>query len=389
MTLYLGVFGLMACISPSIGNIFLWLAILTGIYNWRLAIVSNKKFSAEYCGFYLSFGIFIISIFLSALFSDNIYTSMETLAGGYIRRMLPFFLVILFINDLAKLRFIILAIVGSIFLADICAVWQGLNGNFRANGFFGNPMTLGGFLIMLTPCIMIFLLKKQKICTNKKVIALILFASLLALFFNGTRGSWVAIAIMIPGLLCFILNSWKKIVALICLIGLIGIGTFAFVPAFHAKVITITDLNYQSNSERFLLWRSSYNMFKDHPLFGIGVGQFSKQYSEHYILPQAKEPSLPHAHNNFIHMLGETGIVGIIGFLVLIGYFLWFGIYHWYKKNNIVGLMLVASLVGLLLQGMTEFNFGNAAVMKLFWLLAGCFVQYVLIDNKEKSSELQ
>ena len=44
------------------------------------------------------------------------------------------------------------------------------------------------------------------------------------------------------------------------------------------------------------------------------------------------------------------------------------------KCGSFWGYMLFFVTIGLLLQGLTEFNFGNAAVIRLYWLLAGVAV---------------
>ena len=41
--------------------------------------------------------------------------------------------------------------------------------------------------------------------------------------------------------------------------------------------------------------------------------------------------------------------------------------------------MICTSVIALMLQGLTEYNFGNSAVMKVFWLVQGCLV---VMENK-------
>ncbi len=49
--------------------------------------------------------------------------------------------------------------------------------------------------------------------------------------------------------------------------------------------------------------------------------------------------------------------------------------------------MMCASALALVLQGLTEYNFGNGAVMKSFWLVQGCLL--VLSQNWKKESPEQ
>lgn len=41
------------------------------------------------------------------------------------------------------------------------------------------------------------------------------------------------------------------------------------------------------------------------------------------------------------------------------------------RQGSFWGYLLFFATMGLLLQGLTEFNFGNAAVIRLYWLLVG------------------
>ena len=89
-----------------------------------------------------------------------------------------------------------------------------------------------------------------------------------------------------------------------------------------------------------------------------------------YKSTQAKEV-LEHAHNNFIHMLAENGLLGFLGFVCMFGYFVWQSLKGWHHTRNPYDLMIIGMIVALLIQGLTEYNFGNSALMKTFWLLFG------------------
>ena len=57
------------------------------------------------------------------------------------------------------------------------------------------------------------------------------------------------------------------------------------------------------------MWESAYEMFKDHPVFGVGIGQYASKYLNEYKSPEAKEKQ-NHCHNNFLQMLAENGVAG-------------------------------------------------------------------------------
>lgn len=74
--------------------------------------------------------------------------------------------------------------------------------------------------------------------------------------------------------------------------------------------------------ERLMNWQSSLNMIKAHPILGSGTGTFPALFPQ-YRLPELGivfDPSKPliHAHNEYLELTAETGIIGLLLYLVLI-----------------------------------------------------------------------
>jgi O-antigen ligase len=63
---------------------------------------------------------------------------------------------------------------------------------------------------------------------------------------------------------------------------------------------------------RLHLWRSSWRMFREHPLLGVGPDNFLYHYRSRYILPAAwQEPNLSQAHNILLDYATRMGIPGL------------------------------------------------------------------------------
>src|SRR5690606_37253685 len=86
---------------------------------------------------------------------------------------------------------------------------------------------------------------------------------------------------------------------------------------FDASNITITEDNFAA-AERMAHWQAGWRMFADHPVAGVGGGNFNERYDEYFVREQFQF-TRGHAHNFYIHTLAETGVVGLAAYLWLIG----------------------------------------------------------------------
>lgn len=87
-------------------------------------------------------------------------------------------------------------------------------------------------------------------------------------------------------------------------------------PAFEELTSSIAAV---SAAERSALFRGAIRMFEDHPVFGVGPGNFGLRYPE-YRPPDIAEPTmLLIANNVYAEVLAETGLVGFGSFLAGLG----------------------------------------------------------------------
>src|SRR5260370_12998821 len=57
-------------------------------------------------------------------------------------------------------------------------------------------------------------------------------------------------------------------------------------------------------------------MFMDHPVLGVGIGNYSDAYSRYFIT--IFTASLGHAHNYYINIAAETGSIGLLAFVLFL-----------------------------------------------------------------------
>ena len=380
--LYLCGFSFFLPLSKAAGNIFFALAIL-GMFH-RLFIKNDdvKKIFYEYKKIFATIFLLFAAVFISALTSADVLYGIKKFLEKYIVHFAPMLPVLCISCDKKKILTLVKLLLAGVFVSNFIVTVQGIL-NFEKVWRFGGTLTVmtqGTLLAIFLPVYVILIMYVKE---NRLRIFFITAAAIgfVALLFNGTRGAWLTVLILLPAaVLIYAENKLKSIGGLLVIFMIVG-GIFATTPHLYERFATITNMQMQSNSERLLMWQSALNMFKDNPIFGVGYGQYKFAYQNEYISPDAKEKFQEHAHNNFIQILAECGIAGAAAFIFMWGYFSYFSLKSWFKEKNIAGLLFFCVLWGTMLHGLTEFNFETSVTGKIFWYALGLCIVYSRIEK--------
>ena len=87
-----------------------------------------------------------------------------------------------------------------------------------------------------------------------------------------------------------------------------------FLGGVDISRVEITPANF-AVIERLAHWQAGWDMFSEHPWLGVGIGNYEPVYSA-YALPRWDEP-LGHAHNYYLNIAAEAGLVGLSAYLIL------------------------------------------------------------------------
>lgn len=198
----------------------------------------------------------------------------------------------------------------------------------------------------------------------------------LAVLFTYTRGIWLA-ALAALVFVALFSGKWKASL-LVVIAGAAVIAVSLSSPVLTSRARTIFET--ERNVERFLLWETTWNMIREYPRLGVGVGNFQRVQEdfvrEEVILPMSRS----HSHNNLLQVTAERGIFGLFLFL-----WMWYVIVKegftvlWNQRGGrgfSFSLVLgsLAGLLGFFLDGLFQNNFGDTEVVMLFWLMAGLVV---------------
>ena len=128
-------------------------------------------------------------------------------------------------------------------------------------------------------------------------------------------------------------------------------------------------------------------MLRENWFGGIGVGEaaFSAVYPA---FSYAGIQAIRHTHNLYLQILSETGVVGLIVFLLIVILFMQNCFEYMYRmrkgtENGIVVAGL-ASVVAVLVMGLTDYVWYNYRVFLMFWIVIGIVNAYIRIGNEEK-----
>lgn len=78
----------------------------------------------------------------------------------------------------------------------------------------------------------------------------------------------------------------------------------------------VTDADF-AKIERLAHWQAALAMWTERPWLGQGPGHFAAAY-DRFRLPRWKDP-LGHAHNLYLNLLAEAGLLGLGGYLLFYG----------------------------------------------------------------------
>ncbi len=336
------------------------------------------KIFQSYKKIFLVIAALLAAVFISALSSADAFFGVKKFIEKYIFHMSSMLPLIFIKYNREKIILLAKILCVGIVISNISVLVQALPRLSNEDWRFGGVLTIMSQATLLAMSLPNFLLLSIYFERRRLKIFFGFAAAigLAATLLNGTRGAWLAVAILIPAAILLVSkNKIKSFGAILAAAAIIG-GVVFMTPKFSERVASITNMQMQSNSERLLMWRSALNMFEDNPIFGVGYGQYKFAYQNIYIMPEAKERDLSHAHNNFVQMLAECGIVGLASFIFMWIYFSYFSLRGWLQRKNVACLIFFFGLWGMMLHGFTEFNFETAVNSKLFWFSLGLCLAY-------------
>ena len=357
LILLMTIFPILMILGSATINFFCVIFSIYAIINYKLVL--KLIFSQKKIFLYLLFSIFAIfpyhSIEIDFEFQNSFWKSIF-----YYRYILMTFGLVIFLNKtenselMFKKYYIIYLIIISI---DV--IKEHLTGtNFlgyssvydgRIASFTNSELIIGYVFCFIS----LFCLDKFLNIKNKYFIIALIFYILIISFIIGERSNFLKLFLLITLFYTFLYlreNNFKIINFIKIFLFYVTILTLFFFTIKDTKqaekFFNFSNISKISNFETFANnlkhtphYATALKIFYNNPILGIGINNFREE-SKKDIYSEKKykfneNRSSTHAHQLYLEILSETGILGIIYFLMLFLWSIYLSIKNYIQYNNL------------------------------------------------------
>jgi putative inorganic carbon (hco3(-)) transporter len=295
------------------GGFIALIALSWGLYFWHYRPIKWYRTNTELL--LIIFAIWSILTLVNAPSINGGLAALKLLLRGY----LLYFLLVNVLNTRKAVIDNVWVIVFALLAATLYGLlWfsraefslETMHGVIRVRGFGADPNIFSVALLGGIPFLVIKYFYDKGL---KKIVTLGIAAILiLGLVLSYSRSGVVALLFAFG---CIVLLERRRMIVWIIMGTVLIIAVILVPPNFVARMLSALELAQDASiAVRIDLWNVAMEFFKQHPIKGIGLGQFVAIESgfTHHIEPKI-------AHNMFLEIATETGIVGLIIFLGILG----------------------------------------------------------------------
>jgi O-antigen ligase len=262
------------------------------------------------------------------------------------------------------------------------ALWQ--RGSF---GPFVNRNHFAGFLEMGAGLALALTISRTVNREKLAIYACIVLVLCGGLVISGSRGGIVSLA---AGMIFLLLIAWPGasdrerrgrllaragIAAALLAVTLSGamllVGSDRLVENFGQLSAEAPQQEPGAHFNRSNIWRATAQMIKDHPVIGVGLGAYSLAYTRYD--PSSGSGRVEQAHNDYLHIAAEAGIIGsllALWFIVLLFARGFAAAQTRDRRRRAIVVGALASCFAIAVHSVVDFNLQVTANAQLFLALA-------------------
>lgn len=320
---------------------------------------------------------FFISLCLSVLFSTDFKSSLITLLKKNIEWFLLFFAVVTSLNSKKRITVFLWVLFFSSLLVCSDGIFQQVIGkDFLRRRFFEYKMTasfehyndFAGYIEVLLPFSLSCLLASGE--KYKFFFGFLTFFLSYCFIMTMSRMGFVAVFIGMIFYILYVFSNFKMInfkkIVIILLILCLVFSVFIFIAFKMLPYHWLSERSTITGSGRLGIWKDSLIFLKTRPIFGVGIGNFMQQFKK-------MNPNInpTYAHNCYLQIMEEAGIVGLLSFLSVLIIFFMKTLKAAKKNNDILLLGILTGILIFLIHASFDTHFYSMQLSDFFWLMFG------------------
>jgi len=268
-------------------------------------------------------------------------------------------LVIAWLSTAADIDTLEAAIFAALASTALIALYQALNHWLRVD-LFSLPPRLGSTFWNPNNLAFAMLLGIALAFKHRRWFWLVVFLSALVL-----TGSLTSLAAGLVGLVVYLLLLRTRSLNLrryflLALPLMLTLGTIVVLQVLRRPA---RNVQFGSFGQRIRLWQVALEMFSSRPVFGMGPGSFKEIFFRAGLLRAG--PSHHHAHNLYLHVAAESGLIGLAALACVLIFALLAVRTLWRDGQHQNAALGAALLVTVAVHGLSDYVFWIPAVILL------------------------
>ncbi|MGQ9825108.1 MAG: O-antigen ligase family protein [Desulfotomaculales bacterium] len=248
----------------------------------------------------------------------------------------------------------------------------------RAYAVFDNPNLLAHYVVLTFPLLLGALFNARRLTERVFFLAAAALSGL-CLVLTFSRGGWLGFAAAV-----FVFAVVRSRFLLFALPPAGAVLYNLLPPAVLQRLANIANLKDASYVYRLDVWNSTLDLIRDYWLTGVGLGW--RAFTRVYYTYMRNSAVIPHAHNLFLQLQSELGVLGPAVFIWLLVYFFRLG---WslrrhpqnYVRNLNAGVC--GALAGFFVHSLFDYTLWHYVLAVLFWVLPSILLLLVKFQQRE------
>ncbi len=225
-------------------------------------------------------------------------------------------------------------------------------------------------LYLVSACIIVALWIYRPLRLPVSLLSFMVMINITGIILHCKRGVWISFAL--TALLVAGLTRRYRIVGAMALV----LAALFIAPQTRERLLLLHEEIQEATGGRRVLWTLvAPQMIREYPMGAGFRGLTHEDFVR--VSPVYLQPGLNHLHNNMLQLAVDAGWLGSA---VWVGWMVWTLVImvrmaRRYRSNDppraTVALACLAAFVGLMLNGMVEYNFGNSIIFMVIAFLMG------------------